>query len=275
MREGIEHPVVNDAEMKIWNAYAVRAWPTLILIDPHGRIAGEASGEILAEEFAENIRGVIQQNPEAVKRTPPGHGREVEEEPDRPLRFPAKILLSGDRLFISDTGHHRIIEVRLDEDGLGGEVGRVFGCGEAGLGDGPADQARFNSPRGLSLAGDPENGILYVADTDNHAVRAISLPGGAVTTVAGTGQKAHGRRSLGLPAQTALRSPWAVLALGGYLFIAMAGSHQVWVLTGENQVGPFAGNGVEDLVDGALGEASFNQPSDLAFGMGYLFVVDP
>ena len=46
MREGIEHPVVNDAGMKTWNAYAVRAWPTLILIDPHGRIAGETSGEI-------------------------------------------------------------------------------------------------------------------------------------------------------------------------------------------------------------------------------------
>jgi hypothetical protein len=42
-----------------------------------------------------------------------------------------------------------------------------------------------------------------------------------------------------------------------------------------NRLGPFAGNGYEALVDGPAGESSFNQPSDLTFGMGYLFVADP
>lgn len=42
-----------------------------------------------------------------------------------------------------------------------------------------------------------------------------------------------------------------------------------------DQLGPFAGNGYEALTDGPVGEASFNQPSDLSFGMGYLFVADP
>ncbi len=280
MREGIAHQVVNDAGMKIWNSYAVRAWPTLVLIDPHGRIAGETSGEILAEEFSQHIREVIRQNPGAIDLAPLDFRAEAQAEPERPLRYPAKLLLSGDRLYISDTGHHRILEVRLDEDGMGGELVRVFGRGEAGLLDGPAGQAAFNHPRGLSLAGRPEVGKLYVADTGNHAVRVIHLATGEVTTAAGTGQKAHGRRSLGAPTETApiwraLRSPWAVLAVGETVFIAMAGSHQVWALTSAGQIGPFAGNGVEDLVDGPLGEASFNQPSDLALGMGYLFVADP
>ena len=55
----------------------------------------------------------------------------------------------------------------------------------------------------------------------------------------------------------------------------MAGSHQIWVLIKGNQLGPFAGNGYEALTDGPVGEASFNQPSDLSFGMGYLFIADP
>lgn len=281
MREGIEHPVVNDAGMKTWNAYAVRAWPTLTLIDPHGRIAGETSGEIQAEDFADNIRDIIQQNPDAIDRTPLELRREVEMEPERPLHFPAKLFLSGDRLFISDTGHHRILEVRLDEDGLGdgagnsGEIVRVFGRGEAGMIDGPADQAAFNHPHGLSLSGELDSGLLYVADTENHAIRTVDLATGEVTTVAGIGRKAHGQRKLGVPTETALRNPWAVLAIGEYVFIAMAGSHQVWVLIKSDQLGPFAGNGYEALVDGPVGEASFNQPSDLSFGMGYLFVADP
>jgi hypothetical protein len=275
MRLGIEHPVVNDAGFKVWNSYAVRAWPTLVLVDPTGRIAGEVSGEIMAEEFAQNIIEVIQQHPDAIDRTPLELRPEAHVEPDRPLRFPSRMLLQGNCMFISDSGHHRIIELQLDEDGLSGEVLRVFGSGEAALRDGPAEQAAFNHPHGLGLDGDPQSGTLYVADTENHAVRSVDLATGSVQTLAGTGQKAHGRLSMGSPLETPLRSPWAVLPLDRYLLIAMAGSHQIWVLIDRDQLGSFAGNGYEALVDGPVGESSFNQPSDLAFGMGYIFVADP
>ena len=274
MRHGIEHPVVNDAGFKIWNSYTVNAWPTLVLIDPRGRIAGETSGEILAEEFAQNIREVIDQNRDLLNLEPIDLAREVDTEPERPLRFPARLLISGETLFIADSGHHRILEVHLDADGMGGEITRVFGSGLPGLRDGVGEEAQFSNPHGLGLKGSPESGTLYVADTENHAVRAIHLESGAVRTAAGTGQKAHGRLALGKPTETPLRSPWAVLPLQQYVMIAMAGSHQVWVLIDEDQLGPFAGNGREALVDGPLGEASFNQPSDLAFGLGYLFVAD-
>jgi hypothetical protein len=72
-----------------------------------------------------------------------------------------------------------------------------LGKGEEGLQDGPAEQAAFNHPHGMSLSGDPDSGTLYVADTENHAIRAVDLSSGEVTTVAGTGQKAHGQRSTG------------------------------------------------------------------------------
>src|SRR5688572_24857106 len=45
LRYELEHPVVNDADFRIWNAYAVRAWPTQVLIDPAGYVVGYASGE--------------------------------------------------------------------------------------------------------------------------------------------------------------------------------------------------------------------------------------
>src|SRR5437870_11806110 len=45
LRYEISHPVVNDARMAIWRNYAVRSWPTLVLIDPEGYYLGRVSGE--------------------------------------------------------------------------------------------------------------------------------------------------------------------------------------------------------------------------------------
>ena len=59
LRYGIEHPVVNDAEFRIWNSYAVRAWPTQVLIDPAGYIIGTVSGEGHLELLDETIAEVI------------------------------------------------------------------------------------------------------------------------------------------------------------------------------------------------------------------------
>lgn len=278
MRLGIDHPVVNDTGFQIWDSYAVRAWPTLVLIDPHGRVAAETSGEVLAEELAEDIVQLIQLNADLIDRTPLDLQAENSGPAERFLNFPAKLLLApGGFLFIADSGHHRILQVQLDleqKNGFAGEVVRVFGSGTAGLADGPHNEARFNHPHGLALRGSVQDGTLYVADTENHAVRAVDLLRGTVRTAAGNGKKAHGSFALGKPTETPLRSPWALVSFDRYLFIAMAGSHQIWVLIDEEQIGPFAGTGAEALVDGPVAQASFNQPSDLAFGMGHLFVAD-
>src|SRR5262245_59745348 len=45
-RFGIEHPVVNDREMRIWQSYIVRAWPTLVFVDPRGKVSGQHAGEL-------------------------------------------------------------------------------------------------------------------------------------------------------------------------------------------------------------------------------------
>src|SRR5690606_27097785 len=43
-RLGLGHPVVNDRDLRVWEAYTVKAWPTLVLIDPRGRIVTSVSG---------------------------------------------------------------------------------------------------------------------------------------------------------------------------------------------------------------------------------------
>jgi len=44
-RYGVQHPVVVDARMAIWSRYAIRSWPTLVVIRPDGTIAAVAPGE--------------------------------------------------------------------------------------------------------------------------------------------------------------------------------------------------------------------------------------
>lgn len=275
MRHGIHHPVVNDADFAIWSQYGVRAWPTVVLVDPAGKVVGQQSGEIEATVLMPILDEMIAAFAAAdlLDRHPvPGLQPEIEHEPARVLQHPSKLLYAtGDRLFVADTGHHRVVEVQLSLDGRQGEIVRSFGSGQAGLQDGPIQQAQFHDPHGLALQGS----TLYVADTENHALRAIDLVREQVRTIAGTGQKAQGLERTGnTPTTMALRSPWALVSADQVLFIAMAGSHQIWVLVNGAQLGVFAGNGREALVDGPRAEASFNQPSDLGLAMGHLFVAD-
>ena len=278
MRHGIDHPVVNDADFQIWQQYAIRAWPTLVLIDPRGKVVDTQSGEILAEEYAAKIETLIVdfEAKGLLDRTPLELRPERADEPGRPLHYPSKLLLaqpeggSARYLFIADTGHHRLLKVELAADDRSGEIVQVFGTGQPGLRDGPAGEAQFHDPHGMTLSG-PN---LYVADTENHAIRAIDLATSEVRTVAGTGHKAHGRLGSGGPTDISLRSPWALWSEEAVLLIAMAGSHQIWALVDDTRLGIFAGTGAEALVDGPVAEAAFNQPSDLSVGFGHMFVAD-
>lgn len=275
MRHGIDHPVVNDAAFAIWSHYSIRAWPTVVLVDPLGKVIGQQSGEISAAELAPQLATLIADFDQQglLDRTPlPGLHPARHQEPARPLRFPSKLLYAtGDRLFVADTGHHRVLEVQLSLDGLHGEIVRTFGSGEADFRDGHIAQAAFHDPHGLALMGN----TLYVADTENHAIRAIDLVREQVRTVAGTGVKGTTLGVVGdTPTTIPLRSPWALVALDDLLLIAMAGSHQIWLLVKAQQLGIFAGTGAEALIDGPRQEAAFNQPSDLALAMGHLFVAD-
>lgn len=267
-REGIDHPVVNDPQFRVWQSYAVRAWPTLVFIDTEGRVIGRHEGEATADELAAFLQDQITRARAAGTLRPARPPAAPAGAPPRELHFPAGIAADGDadRVYVADSGHHRILET----DG-GSRILRVFGRAAGGFADGPADEAAFAHPHGLAVA----RGTLYVADTGNHALRAVDLRSGRVTTLAGTGRLGRGAAQAGGPRAVDLRSPWDVVLHGANLFVAMAGAHQIWrYRIDADDLAPYAGSGYEALYDAGLARARFAQPMGLAVGGGRLYAAD-
>lgn len=273
-RFGIEHAVVNDPEFVVWNIYGANAWPTLVLIDPAGNLVGGHAGEGIYELFQPIISSLVSEFDEAgqINRMPfitSTDGTAA----STVLSYPGKVLAdeAGGRLFIADSGHNRILVANLD-----GELQQAIGNGEEGFADGAANEAKFSQPQGVALSED--GSVLYVADTRNHAIRAVQLPGGEVTTVAGTGKQLERFPQDDSPAaDAALGSPWDVLVDDGTLYIAMAGIHQLWAVNLESMtIRVLVGTSREGIDDGhPRTMATLAQPSAMAKGDGYAFWVDP
>lgn len=275
LRYDIEHPVIVDSNFAIWQQYAVRAWPTLMVIDPETYAIAYVSGEGNRDVLDELIGKVIEEHKQ--KGTIAFQEIETILEKQRqpsiaPLAFPGKVLVdeASDRLFIADSGHHRIVMSTLN-----GKVQQIVGSGKQGLQDGSFTEAEFFSPQGMTL--DRDRNLLYVADTENHTIRQIDLTQKTVETIAGTGgQSQYIRPHGGQGLETPLNSPWDLELIGGeILLIAMAGSHQIWAmdLTSGN-IGTYAGTGAEGCADGTLTESAFAQPSGITTDDEELFVAD-
>ena len=268
LRLRIDHPVLNDADFQVWQTYQNRAWPTLLFIDPKGNVLGKHEGEIDAEgiggiltswlgEYAKN--GDLVDVP--LDLTP-------ENAAGSDLLFPGKVEYddASGRLFVADSNHDRIIVANLQ-----GEVEQVIGGSVIGRNDGAPDVASFNQPQGLALGA----GALWVADLENHSIRRIDLDTWETTTMAGTGQQSRVKPTRGAPMATALNSPWDVAVHDDAVYIAMAGSHQIWSMPANGKdVGPWAGSMAENIVDGPRAEAELAQPSGLAGGPDGLTFAD-
>jgi len=256
-RYEIHHPIIHDPEMTIWRAYGVQAWPTLVVIGSDGTVAGKLPGEPDPDRLVAAIDNLINNYEKAGTLKPARLELAPLTEPKGRFLFPGKLKkVPGARWALADGGHNQI--VLLDDSGK--ELER-FGSGEAGLVDGSKEQGRFNHPQGLIASGD----AIFVADTENHAIRRIDLATGAVTTLAGTGRRGM---PLGAPQpgrMTALASPWDLEKKGDQLFFANAGTHQIGVLDLKaGTVARFAGSGEEALTDGRAADAALAQPSGLA-----------
>lgn len=277
VRYDIEHPVVNDPAFVVWQHYAVRAWPTLFLIDPKGYIVRKKAGEGVFEPFDAVLTELIPtfEKDGVLDRTPLATHLERDHMPEQMLSFPGKI--AGDeasgRLFISDSNHHRLLITDLE-----GQVLAKIGHGKAGFDDGAFEDATFRQPQGVCYDADTET--LYVADTENHALRHIDLRERRVETLAGNGMQAQFGTWRAKGAASPLNSPWDVLLhrdakARAHLYVAMAGPHQLWVFdpkTGKGET--YAGNGHEHIVDDKRLKAQLAQPSGLASDGTILYFVD-
>ncbi|XP_074015167.1 NHL repeat-containing protein 2 isoform X3 [Numenius arquata] len=294
LRYNIVHPVVNDAEATLWHELEVSCWPTLVILGPRGNMLFSLVGEghreklflftsITLKFYKE--RGQIKDNSIGIKLY-------RDSLPPSPLLFPGKVTLdsSGERLVIADTGHHRILVTRKN-----GEILHTVGGPNSGRRDGRFSEAAFNSPQGIAI----KNNVIYVADTENHLIRKIDLELEMVTTVAGIGIQGVDKEGGAKGEEQPISSPWDVVfgnSISGtqednILWIAMAGTHQVWALMLEGGKLPkgsdlkkgvclrFAGSGNEENRNNAYPhKAGFAQPSGLSLApeepWNCLFVAD-
>ncbi|XP_076855410.1 NHL repeat-containing protein 2 [Brachyhypopomus gauderio] len=278
LRYSITHPVVNDRDARLWQELEVACWPTLVLLGPRGNLlfsfVGEGHRERLFLFVATALehygqQGLLRDHAVGVKLL-------RDSLPPSILSFPGKVAVDphSKKLAIADTGHHRVLVVSST-----GQVLHCVGGPKSGRRDGDLSEALFSSPQGVSMKGD----TVYVADTENHLIRKIDLSERRVTTVAGTGVQGTDKEGGAKGLEQPISSPWDV-ALGtaggvedNVLWIAMAGTHQIWALFledgklpkgSEHQRGVcvrFAGSGSEENRNNAYPhKAGLAQPSGLA-----------
>jgi DNA-binding beta-propeller fold protein YncE len=279
-RHDVRHPRLDDTDLVTWGrlrrtrvADAGADRPARVRRRADDR-EGHGPGSVLVDHLVDEYGDALRRGPLfAAGERPDLPGPDPE--PSGALRFPGKaVRLPDGALLVADTGHHRLVELAPDLD----TVRRTIG---GGLRDGTGDDARFAEPLGLALlppaVADAVGYDLVVADSGNHALRAVCLADGAVTTVAGTGAQLRTRVAprTTVPHATPLSTPWDVTWWDGHVVVAMAGCHQLWTFDPvAATLTVLLGTADEGLRDGGPGEAFFAQPSGLAADGAALWVAD-
>ena len=277
LRFDINHPVVNDFDFSTWNAFGIRAWPTLVLINPKGIIESTYAGEGHRAELAQDIENLQKKYAGKINNTPLPIALERDKQQQSILSFPGKLAYTDGSvlgkgaplLFVADNGHKRIAVMTLD-----GTVVDSIGSGKEGRDDGDFAKASFSTIQGIVY----KNNLLYIADTNNHLLRVADLTSRKITTIAGTGAQGSDRSVVNKPAlETALSSPWDITFYPdeSHLAIAMAGLHQIWSYdVNAKTVSVIAGNGNESIEDGRFPDNALAQTSGLSAYDGKLYFVD-
>jgi Redoxin. len=256
----IKHPIVNDPELSFWHALGIHSWPSFALMGPFGNLLFTTSGEgkrDLLEEWIEESLSFYQKDliytalPQQLTKTHP-----------HTLKYPTRLAEDplSSLLWISDSGNNRVIGVNrqtvIKEEFAG---------------------THFNGPQGLLWF----QNQLYVADTDHHVLQKIDLATKTVETILGTYTQGFDYVGGGIGPNQPISSPWA-LALAedeSGLYIAMAGTHQIWFYQFSTKRGfAISGSGHERMLDGPALKAGWAQPSGLSIGAWnhdeHLFVAD-
>lgn len=266
-RLGVRFPVASDADATTWQHFGVRAWPSVALVDVQGRLVEIIAGDQQYETLESRIFALLNEAGERGLRVYENAQAVSRAEPITEVSFPCGLAVDGERLFVSDTGHHRVLECNHE-----GRVQRVFGYGSTGFVDGLGLASAFHSPTGLALV----KNTLYVADTGNHAIRRIRLETGDVDTLVGCG-----RNGVPQPCDDVRRGehpldrPRGVAADEGRVLVAMTGSNQIWNLDlGSRAFRPVAGSGRLGLGDGIGALAELAQPAGMVLVRGVAYFCD-
>ena len=172
-------------------------------------------------------------------------------------------------LYFADTNRQQVFEATL-----AGALVVVAGTGTQGYaGDGgSATAAQLNSPQSVAIGPD---GTLYIADTGNQRIRAVSIAG-VMTTFAGTGVAGYGGDNG--PAASAIFDHPNALAIDatGALLVCDSGNHRIRRISA-GTVTTIAGTGTQGFAgDGAAATAAqLDMPSGIAVAVnGSIYVAD-
>ncbi len=176
--------------------------------------------------------------------------------------------LAGDavgNIFVADTKNHRIRRIAPD-----GTVSTFAGTGTAGFADGPGASAKFNEPTSVVFG---NGGTLFVSDSQNHRIRAIT-PAGEVRTYSGfLGEAGF---TDGVAAAARFSTPWGVaIDSAGALYVTDRGNHRIRKVATDGSVTTLAGTGVAGTANGAAAVAQFSQPIGIAVdAAGFVYVTE-
>jgi ABC-type branched-subunit amino acid transport system substrate-binding protein/sugar lactone lactonase YvrE len=231
-------------------------------------IVADGQGNIYASErFGHRVRRI---SPDGMVSTLAGTGvAGYADGPATTAQFSLPKGLAVDAagsLYVADAYNHRIRVIHPDGPALSGNEGTVStlaGTGEAGYRDGPAAQAQFNRPMDVILSA---SGVIYVADSGNNRVRAIS-PDGLVSTLAGSGERGY---QDGPPDQARFNGPeYLAVDLDGNIYASdqvgfeLRSNHVIRRIAPDGTVTTMVGTGQPGLADGPLAEAGFFYPHGL------------
>lgn len=278
LKHDITHPVINDSQLRVWNNFQVTAWPTFILINPHGNVVKTYVGENEAEKIKGDVKKLISKFKYQINRDPLPIVFEKFGMIGNVLDFPTKLQYAADfsyksrhvpAIFIANSGQNNIVVSSLT-----GDIITKIGSTKEGFEDGSFDVASFREPQGLLYS----DGKLYVADKGNHALRVVDFKEGKVSTLIGSGQKGEGvEKSEFIEAKNFdLASPTDIEFFPdkNNIAIANSGTHQILSYNIQKQmISILAGNGSEGIDDGKYPENSLAQTSDMsAYGRKLYFV---
>lgn len=264
-RLGVGVRVAHDPGFVAWQHYGIAAWPTAVVLDASGIVREFIVGDRQREPLETLIAKLIAEGEIPLIE---GHAPPLRDfESQMPLAFPSGICVSENLLYVADTGHHAVLECNHD-----GRVLRRFGGAIADFIDGIGSAAAFRRPRGLAIGRD----AVYVADTGNHALRRIRMVDGEVTTLVGSGRPGDSvEGAVGSPRSVSLNQPWSVAVSEDRVFVALAGSNQIWAHDRmQHRFVHLAGSGALALQDGDGRESAFAQPAGVIIVHALLYVAD-
>ena len=171
---------------------------------------------------------------------------------------PTGLAISGNTLYVADTRNNRIRAIDLASANK--TVSTIAGNGSSGYANGTGTAAQFNAPVSLALSGT----TLYVADANNHRIRAIDIASTnkTVSTLAGSGTPGYAN---GVGTAAHFNRPTGLAVSGNHVYVADRRNHRIRAIDiATKTVRHIAGDGIEKTSDGIGTAAQFKQPSSIA-----------